>query len=315
MAKRAQAATSGQIGHLATALPEPPTLSQRVFGGIRLAMPKPLRPAPVSTEPLGRIGALEVRLAATPREIKQAQKLRYKVFYEEMSAIPDMQTQLSRRDRDGFDKICDHLLVIDHDTRTAAGAPKIVGTYRLLRQAVAERHSGFYTASEFDIGALTARHDRLNFLELGRSCVLPPYRTKRTVELLWHGIWSYVRSHGIDVMVGCASLAGTDPDTHALPLSFLHHNARAPEEWSVSALAGRHVAMDRLPAEAVDAKAALKLLPPLVKGYLRLGAYIGDGAVIDRQFGTTDVLIVLPVSAISERYVNHYGVDATRYAT
>src|SRR5690606_23179526 len=114
---------------------------------------------------------------------------------------------------------------------------------------------------------------------------------------------------------GCASLSGTDPEPLALPLAFLHHNARAPEEWSVSALAGRHVAMDRLPAEAIDAKAALKLLPPLVKGYLRLGAYIGDGAVIDRQFGTTDVLIVLPVGTISERYVNHYGVDATRYAT
>ena len=315
MLKRAQAATSGQIGHVSAALPGSPTLSQRVFGGIRLAMPKPLRPAPVSTEPLGRIGALEVRLAATPREIKKAQKLRYKVFYEEMSAIPDMQTQLSRRDRDGFDKICDHLLVIDHDTRTAAGEPKIVGTYRLLRQAVAEQHSGFYTANEFDIGALVARHDRLSFLELGRSCVLAPYRTKRTVELLWHGIWSYVRRHGVDVMVGCASLAGTDPDALALPLSFLHHHARAPEEWSVSALAGRHVAMDRLPADEIDPKAALKLLPPLVKGYLRLGAYIGDGAVIDRQFGTTDVLIVLPVGAISERYVNHYGVDATRYAT
>lgn len=277
-------------------------------------MSKPPRPVPASTEPLGRIGALEVRLAASPREIKKAQKLRYKVFYEEMSAIPDMQTQLSRRDRDGFDKICDHLLVIDHDTRTAAGEPKIVGTYRLLRQAVAERHSGFYTASEFDIGALVARHPQLNFLELGRSCVLPPYRTKRTVELLWHGIWSYVRSHGIDVMVGCASLEGTDPDALALPLSFLHHHARAPEEWSVSALAGRHVAMDRLPADAIDAKSALRLLPPLVKGYLRLGAYIGEGAVVDRQFGTTDVLIVLPVATISERYVNHYGVDASRYA-
>jgi putative hemolysin len=277
-------------------------------------MPKLLRAAPVSTEPLGRIGALEVRLAANQSEVKKAQKLRYKVFYEEMAAIPDLQTQLSRRDRDGFDKICDHLLVIDHDTRTAKGEPKIVGTYRLLRQEIAEKHSGFYTASEFDIGTLTARHDGLKFLELGRSCVLPPYRTKRTVELLWHGIWSYVRSHRIDVMVGCASLAGSDPEAHAMPLAFLHHHARAPAEWSVSALRNRHVAMDRMPAEAVDAKAALRLLPPLVKGYLRLGAYIGDGAVVDRQFGTTDILIVLPVAAINERYVNHYGVDATRYA-
>lgn len=291
-----------------------PGLSRRMLDGLRLTMPKGLRTAPAIPEPLGRLGSLEVRLAHSPREVKRAQKLRFKVFYEEMSAIADVQTQMTRRDRDAFDAICDHLLVIDHDTQTKSGDPAIVGTYRLLRQDVAARHSGFYTASEFDVGPLIGRHSGLKFLELGRSCVLPPYRTKRTVELLWHGIWSYVRSHGLDVMVGCASLEGTDPDRLALPLSFLHHNCRAPEEWQVTALPGRSVAMDRLPPEAIDTKAALHALPPLIKGYLRLGAYIGDGAVIDRQFGTTDVMIVLPVSAINARYVNHYGVDATRYA-
>ena len=291
-----------------------PGLSRRMLDGLRLTMPKGLRTAPAMPEPLGRLGSLEVRLAHSPREVKRAQKLRFKVFYEEMSAIADVQTQMTRRDRDAFDAICDHLLVIDHDTRTKSGDPAIVGTYRLLRQDVAARHSGFYTASEFDVGPLIGRHSGLKFLELGRSCVLPPYRTKRTVELLWHGIWSYVRSHGLDVMVGCASLEGTDPDRLALPLSFLHHNCRAPEEWQVTALPGRSVAMDRLPPEAIDTKAALHALPPLIKGYLRLGAYIGEGAVIDRQFGTTDVMIVLPVSAINARYVNHYGVDATRYA-
>ncbi len=291
-----------------------PGLSRRMLDGLRLTMPKGLRTAPAIPEPLGRLGSLEVRLAHSPREVKRAQKLRFKVFYEEMSAIADVQTQMTRRDRDAFDAICDHLLVIDHDTRTKSGDPAIVGTYRLLRQDVAARHSGFYTASEFDVGPLIGRHSGLKFLELGRSCVLPPYRTKRTVELLWHGIWSYVRSHGLDVMVGCASLEGTDPDRLALPLSFLHHNCRAPEEWQVTALPGRSVAMDRLPPEAIDTKAALHALPPLIKGYLRLGAYIGEGAVIDRQFGTTDVMIVLPVSAINARYVNHYGVDATRYA-
>nr|WP_244540244.1 GNAT family N-acyltransferase [Kaistia soli] len=277
-------------------------------------MPPGLLPAPLSPPPLGRIGALEVRLAVTPREVKKAQKLRYKVFYEEMSAIPDIQTQVSRRDRDAFDAICDHLLVIDHDTITKSGEAAIVGTYRLLRQDVAQRFSGFYSANEFDLAPLIERHSGLSFLELGRSCVLRPYRTKRTVELLWHGIWSYVRRHNIDVMIGCASLEGTDPDRLALPLAFLHHHARAPGDWQVGALPGRRVAMDRVPVEAIDAKAALHLLPPLLKGYLRIGAYVGDGAVVDRQFGTTDVLIVLPVSAINERYVNHYGVDATRYA-
>ncbi|MDQ0437445.1 putative hemolysin [Kaistia dalseonensis] len=291
-----------------------PDLSRRMLQGFRLPMPKGLRPVSIPPEPLGRIGALEVRLATTPREVKKAQKLRYKVFYEEMSAIADIQTQMSRRDRDAFDAICDHLLVIDHDTRTKSGEAAIVGTYRLLRQDVADRYSGFYTANEFDVGPLVARHNGLRFLELGRSCVLPPYRTKRTVELLWHGIWSYVRAHRIDVMIGCASLEGTNPDALALQLSFLHHHARAPSDWSVGALPGRHVAMDRLPPEAIDMKKALHALPPLIKGYLRLGAYVGEGAVIDRQFGTTDVLIVMPVAAINERYVNHYGVDATRYA-
>ncbi|HWJ72694.1 MAG TPA: GNAT family N-acetyltransferase [Kaistia sp.] len=277
-------------------------------------MPPGLLPAPLSPPPLGRIGALEVRLAVSPREVKKAQKLRYKVFYEEMSAIPDLQTQVSRRDRDAFDAICDHLLVIDHDTITKSGEAAIVGTYRLLRQDVAQRFSGFYSANEFDVAPLIERHSGLSFLELGRSCVLRPYRTKRTVELLWHGIWSYVRRHGIDVMIGCASLEGTDPDRLALPLAFLHHHARAPGDWQVGALPGRRVAMDRVPAEAIDARAALHMLPPLLKGYLRIGAYVGDGAVVDRQFGTTDVMIVLPVSAINERYVNHYGADATRYA-
>ncbi|MCX5477791.1 GNAT family N-acetyltransferase [Kaistia geumhonensis] len=278
-------------------------------------MPRVLLPAPHSVAPpLGRMGALEVRLATTQREVKKAQRLRYKVFYEEMSAIADIQAQVSRRDRDAFDAICDHLLVLDHDTITRSGEPAIVGTYRLLRQDVAERYSGFYTANEFDLAPLLERHRGLRFLELGRSCVLAPYRSKRTVELLWHGIWSYVLSHRIDVMIGCASLEGTDPERLALPLAFLHHNARAPEEWRVGALPARRVAMDRLPAEAINSKAALQAMPPLMKGYLRIGAFVGDGAVVDRQFGTTDVMIVLPVSAINARYVNHYGAEATRYA-
>jgi len=116
------------------------------------------------------------------------------------------------------------------------------------------------------------------------------------------------------VMIGCASLEGTDPDKLALPLSFLHHFARAPEPWNATALPQRRVEMNRLPKARVDPKEALRRLPPLIKGYLRLGAQIGDGAVIDRQFGTTDVLIVLPVSAITSRYIGHFGADASRHA-
>ena len=263
--------------------------------------------------PLGRLGSLEVRLAATAEEVRQAQKLRYRVFYKEGSAVANAAKLLARRDIDAFDAICDHLLVIDR----APGARRksmVVGTYRLLRQDVAQLNGGFYSAGEFDVGGLLARHSALNFLELGRSCVLPSYRNKRTVELLWHGIWTYLLQHRLDVMIGCASLDGIDPARLALPLSYLHHFARATEPWRARALPARHVEMNRLPKEAIDPKAALRELPPLIKGYLRLGALIGDGAVIDRQFGTTDVLIVLPVEAIKARYVEHFGQGTGRRA-
>ena len=278
-----------------------------------------LLPQPRTAPTLGRIGSLEVRLAGTRKEIRRAQKLRYKVFYRDGSAIADATTMLARRDMDAFDKACDHVLVIDH----AAGAatktrlrrkPPVVGTYRLLPQEAATRHGGFYTENEFDIAGLIERHRGLRFLELGRSCVLPPYRNKRTVELLWHGVWSYVRQNKLDVMIGCASLEGTDPGRLALPLAFLHHFARAPEEWRASALPHRRVEMNRMAKDAIDPRTALRELPPLIKGYLRLGAFIGDGAVIDHQFGTTDVLMILPVSAISARYLGHFGADATRHA-
>jgi putative hemolysin len=266
---------------------------------------------------LGRIGSLEVRLATTTKEIRQAQKLRFKVFYEEMSAVPNAGSLLLRRDVDEYDTICDHLLVLDHDAPPKPfrpHKPKVVGTYRLLRQDVSDRNWGFYTAGEYDIAPMVGAHPGLRFLELGRSCVLKDHRNKRTVELLWHGIWTYVLHYRIDVMFGCASLEGTDPRQLALPLSFLHHFARAPEDWRTRALPERYTSMDLLAKEAVDPKAALHALPPLIKGYLRLGASFGDGAVIDRQFGTTDVLVILPVSAINKRYIEHFGPAANRHA-
>ncbi len=266
---------------------------------------------------LGRMGSLEVRLATTAKEIRRAQRLRFKVFYGEMSAAPNAASLFSRRDIDEYDGICDHLLVLDHAAKPRPfrkPKPQVVGTYRLLRQEVADRHFGFYTAGEYDIAPLLEAHPQLRFLELGRSCVLAPYRNKRTVELLWHGIWTYVLHHRIDVMIGCASLEGTDPAKLALPLSFLYHYARAEGVWAARALDRRYVPMDLMSREAVDPKAALRELPPLIKGYLRLGATFGDGAVIDRQFGTTDVLVILPVSAINRRYIEFFGPTAERHA-
>jgi L-ornithine Nalpha-acyltransferase len=267
---------------------------------------------------LGRSGSLEVRFAHNARDLRRAQRLRYRVFYEEMSAAPSHAARLTRLDADRFDALCDHLLVIDHEATGRFGGrrPQIVGTYRLLRQDVAARHGGFYTQGEFDIGPLLARHPQSRFLELGRSCVLEPYRNKKTVELLWHGIWAYVRHHRIDVMFGCASLDGTDPAALALPLAFLQQTSTALEPWRVAAHPARRIdiSAESLATLRLDPKAALRSLPPLIKGYLRVGARFGEGAVVDHQFGTTDVLVILPVACLDPRYISYYGAAGERYA-
>lgn len=263
----------------------------------------------------GAIGNLQVQLAKTRTDILQAQRLRYEVFYEERKAIPSMIAGMRRLDQDPYDAICDHLLVVD--TAEQLTAPegwtnrrrqKVVGTYRVLRQEMAQRRNGFYTQSEYNIAPLIAeKSPRYRFMELGRSCVLKPYRTKRSVELLWHGLWTYIREHKVDVMIGCASFEGTDPEQHAMALSFLYHHALATPEWRCRAHPHLHVPMNLIAKNEVDTKAALKALPPLIKGYLRLGAMVGDGAVIDHQFNTTDVLVVLPVEKIDPRYFEHFG--------
>lgn len=267
-----------------------------------------------ATDVLGRIANLETRLARSASEIDAAQAVRYKVFVEEMKAQVGADLDRRKRDVDSWDAICDHLLVLD---TAIEGDPEdqIVGTYRLLRQDVAERSGGFYSASEFDVGALLARHPSKRFMELGRSCVLPDYRTKRTVELLWQGNWAYALRYGVDAMFGCGSFPGTVPAEHALALSFLHHNILARDEWAVGARPELHRTMDMMPVEAINPKKALAALPPLIKGYMRLGAMVGDGAVVDHAFRTTDVLIVLPISNISGRYLNYYGADAGRFAS
>ncbi|MGE7370063.1 GNAT family N-acetyltransferase [Neorhizobium sp. NPDC001467] len=270
--------------------------------------------AAAGTDVFGRIGTLETRLARTAREIDAAQAVRYRVFVEEMGAQLPAEAMRRQRDVDSFDEICDHLLVIDHAIEGDI-EDQIVGTYRLLRQEVAMAHGGFYSASEFNLAPLLARHPGKRFMELGRSCVLPDYRTKRTVELLWQGNWAYALKHGMDAMFGCASFPGIDPQDHALALSFLHHNSRVNGEWMVSAQPDLYRNMDMVPAEEINPRQALSAMPPLVKGYLRLGAMIGDGAVVDQAFNTTDVLIVLPIAVISGRYINHFGADAGRFAS
>lgn len=261
---------------------------------------------------LGQIGSLETRLAISKDEIMAVQKIRYRVFVEEMGARIPLDAMASKRDFDQYDDQCDHLLVID---RTIAGSTidQIVGTYRLMQQDTAELNNGFYSQSEYDVHDLAARHPDKRFLELGRSCVLPKYRTRRSIELLWQGIWAYCLQNNIDVMFGCASFHGTVPAAHAQSLSFLYHFARATDEWQISPQKGTQDLMDLMPAEALKTKEALSKMPPLIKGYLRLGALFSPHAFIDTSFNTTDVLIILPLSKINPRYINHYGADADRF--
>jgi L-ornithine Nalpha-acyltransferase len=259
---------------------------------------------------LVRTGQLDVRLATSPAEIAAAQALRYRIFYDEMGAQPTVAMLHAQRDFDMYDTVCDHLLVIDHGIAGSKSVPQVVGTYRLLRQSVAERHQGFYSAHEFDLSRLIAGSAATGqLLELGRSCVAPAHRTTATISLLWQGIASYLATHGIGHMFGCASLPGTDPAAHAAELSYLHHHHLAPPDLRVRALSQHHVSMDLLPADRFDARAASKALPPLVKGYLRVGAKIGDGAFVDHRFNTVDVFVVMPVAQITARYARKFGAE------
>jgi len=260
-----------------------------------------------------RLGQLDVRLATSEEEIAAAQALRYEIFYNEMGAQPSPRMRAEQRDIDPYDAICDHLLVIDHGE---SGQPHVVGTYRLLRQVVASQHQGFYSSGEYDLSPLLGRtfQNRIGegrqLLELGRSCVARAYRTLTTINLLWRGIAAYLQAHNIGFMFGCASLHGTDPDEHLLALSYLHQHHLAPVDIRVRALPEHHVTMDRLAAGSYDVREAQRLLPPLVKGYLRVGCVIGDGAYIDHMFNTTDVFILCPVEAITRRYADRFSATA-----
>ncbi len=251
--------------------------------------------------------ALEVRLARSDAEIVAAQELRFRVFYEEMGARPTPETAAARRDVDQFDEVCDHLLVID--PARGEGPRGVIGTYRLQRRE-SPRFRGFYTAGEYDVAKFVAYPGRV--MELGRSCVDEAYRTKAVMQLMWRGIASYVFTHEIDLMFGCASLHGTDPQALAIPLSYLHHWHLAPEAVRAPALPSRYVRMDLLAREQVRPREALAALPPLVKGYLRLGGFVGEGAVIDHQFNTTDVCVIVETDQVTDKYFRHYDRTAAR---
>ncbi len=263
---------------------------------------------PSSLHDLGRpvAGNLEVIIASKPEEIEAAQRLRYRVFCEEMGAKPSKEIELSKRDMDAFDDVCDHLLVVEHQ---GDGEAIVVGTYRLLRRAAMAKIGRFYSESEYDISAV-ATYFKGEILEVGRSCVDPKFRNRAVMQLLWRGIGAYVARFDCAVMFGCASFHGTDPMVHAQALSYLFHYHTAPKELCPVALPERFVNMNLMPKEEINVKEAFSALPALIKGYLRLSGYIGLGAVIDPDYNTTDVSIVVKTDLVTEKYAQRYGTLA-----
>lgn len=246
-------------------------------------------------------GDYEVRLARDEADLDASQSLRYRVFYEEMAAKPTPDMETRKRDFDEFDELCDHLLVID---RRREGAASIVGTYRLIRRSAAAAYGRFYSAAEYDISRLENFPGEV--LELGRSCVDVSARGMAAMNLLWRGIATYVSHFDIELMFGCASLPGNDLQRLALPLSCLAQKHLAPPELRARALPERYVDMNLLAPGSYDVKLAERMVPPLIKGYLRLGGFVGDGAVIDDQFNTVDVCIVVKTDLVTEKYYRHY---------
>ncbi len=267
-------------------------------------------PEHFETEPFSPItlGNLTVRIASCPEDVLHAQKLRYAVFCDEMGAAATPEVQAQQRDFDEFDTICDHMLV--EWTETQGASPIIVGTYRLLRGEVMPRIGRFYTESEFDISRLKTQN--LKLLELGRSCVRSDFRNKAVMQLLWRGIGEYVTHYGIELMFGCASFAGADVDLHKECLAYLHHFHRAPDDIAPVSLPHLYVDMNLMEKDAINQKKAFAQLPVLIKGYLRLGGFIGHGAMIDHAFNTTDVSIVVHTSNVGDKYVSRYAPDITR---
>ena len=251
-----------------------------------------------------RLGPLDLRLVDSEAELEAVQRLRYRVFYREMKAQPTARMRELERDFDTFDDICEHLIV--RDTKLDGDA-SVVATMRLLRRSTLTPDRTFYTAGEFDISRLLALDDEL--VELGRSCVDMNYRAGAAIQALFRGLGAYVTQHGISYMFGCASLHGTDPDSLALPLSHMAYHLAAPAALRPRALDHLYVDMKRLEPGAFDATEGLASLPPLIKGYARAGCRFGDGAVIDHQFNTTDVCVLLDVSVVNQRYGRRYRVD------
>jgi putative hemolysin len=239
----------------------------------------------------------EVRLARNEAEVRAAQRLRYRVFVEELGASGPMVDHAARCETDRFDPYFDHLLLFDH---RRAAEDRVVGVYRLMGAAGAARVGQFYSEDEYDLTPLIASGRRL--LELGRSCLHADYRGGTAMLHLWNGLAAYIAAHRIDVMFGVASFHGLDPAPLAEPLSLLHHRHLAPSDIRPVARPAGYQRMDLIAPEALDRTAAIRAVPSLIKAYLRLGGFVGEGAFVDRAFNCIDVCLVMDVARMSPKH-------------
>ncbi len=253
-----------------------------------------------------QLGEYSVKIADSMAEIEAAQRLRYLVFYEIMQAKASVQVQQAKMDFDKYDEFADHLLVLHQQ--------KIVGTYRLMPQKNLDASNGaiaqFYSEDEYDVGKLIATDK--NIMELGRSCTHPEHRSKVAMQLLWRGIGEYIMQNNIDFMFGCASFSGCDPTEHKDSLSYLYHHHLANAQFCPKTLPQFHNNMNIVSADEINPKQEFLRLPPLIKGYLRLGGVVGDGAFIDHNFNTTDILMVVQTSNVGDKYLNKFSPDSVR---
>ena len=240
-----------------------------------------------------------VKLADTPDELRAAQRLRYEVFVRELGGGGDLVDHDAGLECDRFDPYFDHMIL------TEQGRDAVIGVYRLLRSDRADAAGGFYSEREYDLTPLKASGRRL--LELGRSCVHPDYRGGMAMHSLWQGLAAYVARHRIEVLFGVASFHGTDVGAIAAPLSLLHHRHLAPSELRVRAR--EFQPMDLLLPDGIDKAAAMLQVPSLIKAYLRLGGYVGEGAYVDHAFNTTDVCLIMDTAKLNARQARMYKGD------
>jgi putative hemolysin len=230
-----------------------------------------------------------VTMARHQDEVREAQRLRWKVFAEEMGAR--LTTPEHGLDIDFYDAHCEHLLVRDPDSG------EVVGTYRILSPDAAKRVGSYYSENEFDLTRL--QHLRGRMVELGRSCVHIDYRSGGVITHLWAGLAEYMLRSGHEYLIGCASIGMADGGHNA---AGIWHAAKekhlAPIEWRVFPRCP-------LPLDSLDSAAA-PVLPPLVKGYLRLGAHVCGEPAWDPDFNTADLPILLPLKNLNPVYARHF---------